>query len=194
MAANSRLEKLTREGENIGSWAGKKIHKVEFLYEAAEKCRAEGYKQYQNQRLDIAYVMFLRFAKFYELIKTQPSLDPKSPAHNKCKRHLLQSLQLGRGAQALAPSLAFALGFSISDRRAIKAARDRAVEVAWVGRPRADGVVALVFPRLAAANRCGISVKGALDDGRAATLRAARWLDLNNHRGRYGWDGGRRWR
>ena len=94
MAANSRLEKLTREGENIGSWAGKKIHKVEFLYEAAEKCRAEGYKQYQNQRLDIAYVMFLRFAKFYELIKTQPSLDPKSPAHNKCKRDLLQSLAL----------------------------------------------------------------------------------------------------
>ena len=94
MAANSRLEKLTREGENIGNWAGKKIHKVEFLYEAAEKCRAEGYKQYQNQRLDIAYVMFLRFAKFYELIKTQPSLDPKSAAHNKCKRDLLQSLTL----------------------------------------------------------------------------------------------------
>ena len=94
MAAKSQLEKLTREGENIGSWAGKTIHKVEFLYEAAEKCRAEGYKQYQNQRLDIAYVMFLRFAKFYDLIRTQPSLDPKSPAHNKCKRDLLQSLTL----------------------------------------------------------------------------------------------------
>jgi len=94
MAARSQLEKLTREGENIGSWAGKKIHKVEFLYEQAEKCCAEGYKQYQNQRLDIAYVMFLRFAKFYDLIRTQPSLDPKSPAHNKCKRDLLQSLTL----------------------------------------------------------------------------------------------------
>ena len=94
MAAKTQLEKLTREGENIGSWAGKKIHKVEFLYEAAEKCRAEGYMQYQNQRLDIAYVMFLRFAKFYELIRSQPSLDPKSSAHNKCKRDLLQSLTL----------------------------------------------------------------------------------------------------
>merc|ERR1711865_998707 len=80
MSAKSQLERLVREGENIGSWAGKKIHKVEFLYEAAEKCRAEGYKQYQNQRLDISYVMFLRFAKFFELIRTQPSLDPKSAA------------------------------------------------------------------------------------------------------------------
>ena len=94
MSAKSQLDRLVREGENIGSWAGKKIHKVEFLYEAAEKCRAEGYKQYQNQRLDISYVMFLRFAKFFELIRTQPSLDPKSAAHKKCKLDLLAALSL----------------------------------------------------------------------------------------------------
>ena len=94
MSAKSQLDRLVREGENIGSWAGKKIHKVEFLYEAAEKCRAEGYKQYQNQRLDISYVMFLRFAKFFELIRTQPSLDPKAAAHKKCKLDLLAALSL----------------------------------------------------------------------------------------------------
>ena len=94
MSAKSQLDRLVREGENIGSWAGKKIHKVEFLYEAAEKCRAEGYKQYQNQRLDISYVMFLRFAKFFDLIRTQPSLDSKSAAHKKCKLDLLAALSL----------------------------------------------------------------------------------------------------
>ena len=40
MAAKAQMDRLHKEGNNIGSWEGKKVHKVEFLYEAAEKCRA----------------------------------------------------------------------------------------------------------------------------------------------------------
>ena len=87
-----RLDLLNREGDNIGSWDGEKYQKVAFLYEVAEKCRAEAYKHYKNNNLAGSYVMFLRFAKFFDLIKTHPDVQTTSAAHRKCKLDLLNAL------------------------------------------------------------------------------------------------------
>ena len=38
--------------------------------------------------------MFLRFAKFFDVIKSLPSLQPTSAAHKKCKVDLLNALTL----------------------------------------------------------------------------------------------------
>ena len=95
-AAKAEMDKLNREGDNIGSWGtgSARSHDIKFIYEAAEKCRAEGYRQYQNNNLRVAYVMFLRFAKFFDVIKSLPSLQPTSAAHKKCKVDLLNALTL----------------------------------------------------------------------------------------------------
>ena len=52
-AAKADMDKLNREGDNIGSWGtgSARSHDIKFIYEAAEKCRAEGYRQYQNNNL-----------------------------------------------------------------------------------------------------------------------------------------------
>ena len=92
--AKAQLERLNREADNIGSWSGTNIQNINFLYEAADQCRVEGYKQYQNTNLTAAYVLLLRFAKFFDLIKAQPGLQTASAAHKKCKRDLLNALTL----------------------------------------------------------------------------------------------------
>ena len=86
------VQKLIAEGENIGSWQGKKIYKPELLYEQAEKLRLVGYEKRNAGTLKEAFVLLMRFSKFYDLICAQPNLNKKAPAHQKLKRDLVTAI------------------------------------------------------------------------------------------------------
>ena len=93
-AAKAQMERLKQKGDDLGSWAGKKVHRIEFLYEQADKLKAAAYAAYQESKLEEAYILFLRFGKFFELICDQPRLKKGSPAFKKCRMDLFNSMDV----------------------------------------------------------------------------------------------------
>ena len=87
------MERLVREGDNIGSWNGKSnFYAPAVLFQKAEELRVLAFQKYQagtKESLKEAFVMMLRFAKFHDMIKGTKGVDRNSPQYQKLRRDLL---------------------------------------------------------------------------------------------------------
>ena len=78
------FEKLVKQGDDIGSWSGKaNFYSPDRYYEQAESLRVLAFQKYQAgslNNLKEAFVLMLRFAKFYEVVSTSKAVQKASPA------------------------------------------------------------------------------------------------------------------
>lgn len=88
-----RLQELTRRGDDIGSWGAKKpgFYQPIVLFDPAERVRIAGYEALNGGRLAEAYVMLLRFTKFYQIILASKP-DKSSAKYKELQRKMLMCL------------------------------------------------------------------------------------------------------
>ena len=88
------MERLIREGDNIGSWTNKGagFYSPQVLLQKAEELRVLAFQKYQantRESLKEAFVMMMRFAKFHDLIRSHKGVQKDSAAFQKLRRDLL---------------------------------------------------------------------------------------------------------
>ena len=110
------MERLVREGDNIGSWTGKNgFYKPELLFQKAEELRVQAFQKYHKNTLEglkEAFVMMMRFAKFYELISQQKGVQKGSAPFQKLQRDLLTVVNV---LEELKPRLLKLLNESVAE-------------------------------------------------------------------------------
>lgn len=89
-----KMNQLLREGNNIGSWEGKKMYSINILYDQAEKLKLAAYNKLDSGNLQESYVLFLRFFRFYDMICEHSELRKDSQNHIKFKGNVLTALTL----------------------------------------------------------------------------------------------------
>lgn len=82
---------LTARGSEIGSWGSKKpgFYSPVTIFDASEKLRAAGYEALNTGKHEEAYVLLLRFTRFYELIHVSKP-DKSSPSYKTLQRHMVR--------------------------------------------------------------------------------------------------------
>ena len=90
------MEALTKQGDNIAGWENKRdFYKVDIFYEQAEKIRVQAFEKYHAGNVGSmkeAYVMMLRFTKFYELIGSHKAVNKSDKKFKQLQRDFITTL------------------------------------------------------------------------------------------------------
>eukprot|EP00312_Isochrysidales_sp_CCMP1244_P015218 CAMPEP_0202744380 /NCGR_PEP_ID=MMETSP1388-20130828/6540_1 /ASSEMBLY_ACC=CAM_ASM_000864 /TAXON_ID=37098 /ORGANISM="Isochrysis sp, Strain CCMP1244" /LENGTH=184 /DNA_ID=CAMNT_0049411469 /DNA_START=20 /DNA_END=571 /DNA_ORIENTATION=+ len=89
MTAKEKMAILVRKGGELGTWGQKKpgFYSLSILYDAAEKQRSAGYEALNGKKYPEAYVLLLRFTKFYDMVMASKP-DKKTPEFRALQRQM----------------------------------------------------------------------------------------------------------
>mmetsp|Transcript_26650 Transcript_26650/g.84675 ORF Transcript_26650/g.84675 Transcript_26650/m.84675 type:complete len:176 (+) Transcript_26650:51-578(+) len=87
--AKEKMAILVRKGGELGTWGQKKpgFYSLSILYDAAEKQRSAGYEALNGRKYPEAYVLLLRFTKFYDMVMASKP-DKKTPEFRALQRQM----------------------------------------------------------------------------------------------------------
>ena len=81
------MQQILNEGNNIGDWELKEITNLNYVYIEAEKLLESGYKMYNTNQLVEAFVLLMRFTKFYDIVCRNNHLIISNKRHLNLKRN-----------------------------------------------------------------------------------------------------------
>jgi len=92
--AQRKLAILNRQGADIGSWSERKPghYSAQVLIDKAEALRSEALTRHGHGDAEGAYVLLMRYTRFYELVRADKKVDPKSDSFKRFQRQFVAVL------------------------------------------------------------------------------------------------------
>jgi len=88
------MQQILNEGNNIGDWELKEITNLNPVYIEAEKLLESGYKMYNTKQFVEAFVLFMRFTKFYDIVCRNKELIISNKRHLNLKRNFTKIIPI----------------------------------------------------------------------------------------------------
>jgi len=88
------MQQIIQEGNNIGNWETKEITNLNPVYIEAEKYLEKGYKMYYTNQFVEAFVLFMRFTKFFDIVCEHSHLIINSQRHIQLNKSFIKIIPI----------------------------------------------------------------------------------------------------